>query len=1119
MASYRETHLPAQDDIDAQSIISMQELDPSPLDEGTPDIDSENFVPNYQPVSGARIPGWSSLGLRGYNWDSWLAAIQRYSTCPPTLFAMLHFANTSLIPIVTRSVPESDSYLLLTRPIYQSPSLEHVILTVPILAHIAAGIALRNIRSSRRARLYGAETRDQRYTLPFWPRMSLQARLGYAFAPLLATHVLVNRLLPVMVDGGSSSISLSYVAHGIARNRVFWITYYHIFVFVGVYHIIGGLATWMGWRITTTRKPRGGKKGILEGHLGPTESDQHIKRRKRLWWTFNKVAALGACVWLAGALWVVGNGGEGSGWEARRWNEIYSQVPVIGSCIAMTVILVRMTRDYHLETRHKSQRGHSSNFGFTLSPGFMKHTSKIYRSLTTCSGISLRFSLPVNAQFLNPRNARSQSTFLRMATPPVADVAGQLVQHSGKEYRVIKEGRAYILKPPAETAATQATRRNLQPDDESQSVFYNPIQQFNRDLTVLALRVYGEHVIASRKDKNRQQNRRAQRGALEKKKKRKRVDEESEAAEKQTQKSDTETTDAGDRSLKQPETQSQSDPAPSFTILDALSASGLRALRYASEIPFVTRVVANDLSCSAIESMKLNIEYNGLEKLIQPNCGDARLYIYNRLKPIDPHKKDEEGKFNVIDLDPYGSAAPFIDAAVQGVKDEGLLCITCTDAAVWASNGYPEKSFSLYGGITIKGTHSHEGGLRLILNSVAVAAGKYGMAIEPLLSLSIDFYARLFVRIHRSPAQTKFMSGNTMLVYNCDSGCGAWTTQPLTQTNQKHDKKGNAVYHYKYAQGPTASQKCEHCDMKTHLAGPMWAGPLHNPHFISKILGLLPEVDRDVYQTIDRVEGMLTTALEEDLNLQIPSEEAAYQPLHESENAKDTETQTGELSPIIPRADPALREPFPFYFSLPSLSKAVQTTTVPYDAFRGALLHLGYRCTRSHTKPNTVRTDAPWTVIWEIMREWARQTKPSHEPSLRPGTVAAGIMARSRDKKKQNNDPRLAQLRRDLVDATTTSHDLSDLVTRIEAALYRAKSGQSKEEDTPKSISHGADAGAGGSKPQSEQQNNTSSAQACSELKVVFDEALGRQKRRRLVRYQVNPRANWGPLSRASGSL
>ncbi|KAL4904243.1 hypothetical protein BDW74DRAFT_168642 [Aspergillus multicolor] len=990
---------------DTKSILSMQELDPSPVDEGFPDIHYETHADKYEPPTGRSL-GWSPLGLRSLNWDSWLSALQRYSTYSFSFFAAIHFANTALIPIAltaTRSTLESNSFLLLTRPIYQSPSLEHAILTVPVLTHIASGIALRNIRSSRRARLYGAETRDQRYTLSFWPRMSLQARLGYMLAPLLATHVLVNRVVPVMIDGGSSSVSLSFVAHGIARNRVFWVTYYHILVFVGVYHILGGVASFMGWRVTTARKTRGSKKGTLEGDLGHTVSDQHVKRRKRMWWNFNKIATLGACVWLAGALWVIGNGGKGTGWEAKGWNEIYSHVP--------------------------------------------------------------------------------------------------LVQHGGKSYRIIKEGRAYILKPPAETAATQATRRDLKPEDKDQTVFYNPIQQFNRDLTVLAIRVYGEHVMAKHKQTNEKRKRRPQGSAGGKTKKRKREEEDLPTV---TMAADANGTEGPEQALV------QADPPP-FTILDALSASGLRALRYASEIPFVTRVVANDLSSSAIQSMELNIEYNGLEKLVQPNTGDARIYMYSRQKPATKsERRDDVGKFDVIDLDPYGSAAPFIDAAVQGIKDEGLLCITCTDAGVWASNGYPEKSFALYGGIPMKGLHSHEGGLRLILNSVALAAGKYGLAIEPLLSLSIDFYARLFVRIHRSPAQAKFMSGNTMLVYNCDSGCGAWTTQPLTQTRQKLDKKGNPFYHFGLAQAPTGNQKCEHCGMKTHLSGPMWAGPLHSSDFIQKILDLLPQVDRDVYQTLDRVEGMLTTALEEDLSLQILPENDQVQSATDDESTPPTSRDSAH---IIPRTDPALREPHPFYFGLASISKVIHTTTVPYYEFLGALRHLGYRCTRSHTKPNTVRTDAPWTVIWEVMREWARQKAPIKEGSIRPGTAAAGIMAKSREKLNQT-DPQLVELRKDLITAAEAGKDVSDLITKVEAALYRSRS---------RTIPGEAFSNPGSAVKEESQVSHLDESPAlnlgCSKLDVVFDESLGRQTRRRkrLVRYQVNPRANWGPLGRASG--
>ena len=48
-------------------------------------------------------------------------------------------------------------------------------------------------------------------------------------------------------------------------------------------------------------------------------------------------------------------------------------------------------------------------------------------------------------------------------------------------------------------------------------------------------------------------------------------------------------------------------------------------------------------------------------------------------------------RVEVVDLDPYGTAAPFIDTAVGAVADGGLMCITCTDLAVLAGHNWPEK--------------------------------------------------------------------------------------------------------------------------------------------------------------------------------------------------------------------------------------------------------------------------------------------------------------------------------------------------------------------------------------------------------------------------------------------
>ncbi|OJJ45530.1 hypothetical protein ASPZODRAFT_153176 [Penicilliopsis zonata CBS 506.65] len=1109
------------EDIDTRSLISMQELDPSPVDDLSPDPESGEYLPKPldDELLGREVPeskfSGFNLGLRGYRWDSWLSTIQKYSTYPPTLFFTLHIANTSLIPLVTSSVSSSESFLLLTRPIYQSPSLEHIVLTVPVLAHIVSGIVLRNIRASRRARLYGAETRAQRHLLTFWPKVNLQARLGYVLVPLLGIHVLVNRVVPLVVEGGSSGVGLGYVAHGFARSPLLWNIYYLLFVAAGVWHFVGGWAAWMGWRVTTARQERGRNKGSLGGYLGFVESQERVKRRKRMWWMVNGIAALGTSIWLAGALGVIGRGGEGFGWEAENWNVLYKSVPVIGDwlCFAAfeSMSLALRIPVFHLTVRR------------TVRP--------ISRSS--------RSDVP---WFAHRQRCRTPSLFTRPYTPtPLvmaqskeAKTIGQLVQHNGKEYRAIQEGLACILNPPSQEAASQAPpRKNGAGEEELQSVFYNPIQQFNRDLSVLAIRAFGEHVLVVKKQKASKQK--ARHEGWSKGKKRKRTDGE------EPQESNSQVPQKGEET-DQPH--SEQTPAPqSFTILDALSATGLRALRYASEIPFTSCVVANDWSPTAIQSMKMNIEYNGLETRISPNVGDARVYMHsssNNPPNSNSSGPAHTGKFDVIDLDPYGTAAPFLDAAVQGVKDGGLLCVTCTDAGVWASAGYPEKAFALYGGVPLKGSHCHEGGLRLILHSIATAAAKYGVAIEPLLSLSIDFYARVFVRVHKSPAAVKFISGNTMLVYNCDSGCGAWTTQPLTQTRQKADKQGKPFYHYGLAQAPVSGPYCEHCGFKTHLGGPMWAGPMHNPHFIQKILDMLPNTDRTVYQTVDRIEGMLTTALEEDLNLaSLPEatggDEQAPDTIEATTATVPTAADPTDLA-IIPRMDPAAKEPYPFYFNLSYISKVIHCSTISVDAFRGALGHLGYRCSRSHARPNTIRTDAPWEVVWEVMREWVRQKSPIRENALKPGTPGAAIMAKRRENLRKadaaaaaaaddtttsGEDPCLSLLKTEVLSALEAGKDVTDLITKIEAALYRSGARKTAPASNPRGSGE-SEKTQQSTEPQSQLPASTPQPTLKphpSTLDVVFDEALGKQTAvKRLVRYQINPRANWGPLSRATGS-
>jgi tRNA (guanine26-N2/guanine27-N2)-dimethyltransferase len=63
----------------------------------------------------------------------------------------------------------------------------------------------------------------------------------------------------------------------------------------------------------------------------------------------------------------------------------------------------------------------------------------------------------------------------------------------------------------------------------------------------------------------------------------------------------------------------------SVTIFEALSASAIRSVRYAKEIPVEQlRIVANDLDPEAVKTIESNIELNQLQDKIKSSCGDAK---------------------------------------------------------------------------------------------------------------------------------------------------------------------------------------------------------------------------------------------------------------------------------------------------------------------------------------------------------------------------------------------------------------------------------------------------------------------------------------------------------------
>ena len=190
----------------------------------------------------------------------------------------------------------------------------------------------------------------------------------------------------------------------------------------------------------------------------------------------------------------------------------------------------------------------------------------------------------------------------------------------------------------------------------------------------------------------------------------------------------------------------------SVKILDALTATGIRAIRYRKELDGV-EVWATDVNENAIKLAKKNAILNNVKIKIEKK--DANLIMCER-------------GFDIIDIDPYGTPVMFIDSAFHSIGRFGLLAVTATDTA--ALNGvYPVVSERRYGIRSVKTQFSKELGTRILLTHIIREGMKYDKAFIPLLSYQSRHYIRLFGLIRKSVEECNKLLKNIKYLFLADS--------------------------------------------------------------------------------------------------------------------------------------------------------------------------------------------------------------------------------------------------------------------------------------------------------------------------------------------------------------
>ena len=249
------------------------------------------------------------------------------------------------------------------------------------------------------------------------------------------------------------------------------------------------------------------------------------------------------------------------------------------------------------------------------------------------------------------------------------------------------------------------------------------------------------------------------------------------------------------------------------SFLDGLSGLGARGLRVANEIKD-TEVFVNDLNPSALELSKKSAELNNLQNY-QVSKNDI-CQFFNAFS-----KKGSRGA--IVDIDPFGSPAKYIDCGLRAVVHKGMLSVSATDLQV-LHGLFKDACKKKYHGIPVKTTYSNEISIRLVLGLIISVAARLDVEATPVFVETNQHYYRVYLRILNKP-DTRDDIG---YIAHCKS-CG--------NRHTTHEPISN----------------CAMCSGRIELAGPLWIGKLFEKDFVAQMLNEIPEyVDKKCQKSIQK---------------------------------------------------------------------------------------------------------------------------------------------------------------------------------------------------------------------------------------------------------------------------
>ena len=231
------------------------------------------------------------------------------------------------------------------------------------------------------------------------------------------------------------------------------------------------------------------------------------------------------------------------------------------------------------------------------------------------------------------------------------------------------------------------------------------------------------------------------------------------------------------------------------SVCDGFAATGMRGIRYKLECPNVKKVTFVEVNAAVAKICRKNAKSNKI-----------KANVVN--KDIREFLQDKQIKFDVIDLDPFGTPAIYIYDAISALsrnKESSYLFATATDTAVLCG-AHRHACQKTYNAASLNTSFCHELGIRILLGFIARIAAQFNLGMVPLLSYSHGHFMRVHVKLLRGDVHAYPSVSQMGYTYYCPD-CH------VIRSFFANDKvKLGGI--------------CKDC--KWTLLGPLWLGQLHD---------------------------------------------------------------------------------------------------------------------------------------------------------------------------------------------------------------------------------------------------------------------------------------------------